>query len=112
MYFGDKRIKEVQTDIQELTDGWNDFSKFEGYIQDLFERDQQDGFYGWNDLNYFLYEYELHLQDKAKGRSKTAWESLKNDSIEHVYPKESADQNCWIENFPNSKLDSNESCIL
>lgn len=83
--------------------GWFDLEKFESYIKELAQKDQ--GFYSWNGLRYFLYEYELHLQDKAKGNTKINWTDFnkrkKEDTIEHIYPQTPKD-NCWKEAFKTS----------
>ncbi len=49
------------------------------------------GYYSWNGIRYFLYEYERHLLSESR-QSKVNWESLlisKGDkiSIEHIYPQ-------------------------
>ena len=82
--------------------GWFDLEKFQNYVKDQYEKG--DGFYTWNGLRYFLFEYELHLQDKAKGNNKLEWSDFnkrkKEDSIEHIFPQTPKD-NCWISVFSN-----------
>lgn len=69
--------------------GWFDLDKFETYMKDQFDRGE--GFYSWNGMRYFLYEYELYLQDKANGNQKVTWTDFnkrkKEDTIEHIYPQ-------------------------
>lgn len=76
--------------------GWFDFQKFQNHLKELF--DKESGFYSWNGLRYFLYEYELHLQTVARGNEKISWSDFdsrkKEDSIEHIYPQ-TADNECW-----------------
>ena len=77
-------------------DGWYDLNRFADYLLEQFKKEK--GFYSWNGLRYFLYEYELHLQAQANGNSKVAWEDLKENSIEHIYPQEAKDS-CWTSKF-------------
>lgn len=80
--------------------GWFDLEKFETYIKELGQK--EEGYYSWNGLRYFLYEYELHLQNKAKGNPKVTWSDFnkrkKEDTIEHIYPQTPKDE-CWKEAF-------------
>lgn len=62
-------------------------------LKDLFNSPAKNrlGFYGWTEIKYFLYEYELHLQkDEDK---KVEWNSKKN-SIEHIMPQ-NLGRECW-----------------
>lgn len=105
---GATTIEKVIGDIDWFTDGesgegeeyvyngWFDLWKFDNYIKDQFEK--EEGFYTWNGLRYFLFEYELYLQDKAKGNQKVSWidfnKRRKEDTIEHIYPQTPKDE-CW-----------------
>ena len=58
-------------------------------LQKKFENDQ--GYYGWPGLRYFLYEYELELLSSSR-QKKVDWVDLLKTpkdkiSIEHVYPQ-------------------------
>lgn len=103
-YYSQTSIADVLGNVNELTDGnygWYDLTKFIDYMEDQFNREQ--GFYSWNGLRYFLYEYELHLQSKAGGVAKTSWEiATKTNSIEHIYPQDTKDK-CWTDKFPKGK---------
>lgn len=60
------------------------------------------GFYGWNGLRYFLYEYEEELK-KSRGIPKILWKNFvghikDNVSIEHIYPQTATDPE-WVEAF-------------
>ena len=66
----------------------------EAFIEGLSE----SGFYSWRDLKYFMYEYELHLKEKAKRKSdKVEWRAFISDdeddhsSIEHILPQTPSD---------------------
>jgi len=84
--------------------GWFDLDKFKQYLIDQFSKDQ--GYYTWNGLRYFLYEYELHLQQKANGNIKVSWldfnKRKKEDTIEHIYPQTPTDD-CWKLQFTDYK---------
>lgn len=80
--------------------GWFNLNKFQIYIKDQFERGE--GFYSWNGLRYFLFEYELYLQNNARGNEKISWSDYskrkKEDTIEHIYPQTPKDD-CWTSKF-------------
>ncbi len=80
--------------------GWFDLEKFQNYIKDQYEKNE--GFYSWNGLRYFLFEYELELQKKANGNQKIKWSNFnkrkKEDTIEHIYPQTPKDT-CWTSVF-------------
>ena len=69
--------------------GWFDLEKFQAYIAD--QNEKAEGYYSWNGLRYFLYEYELYLQSIANGNQKISWidftKRKKEDTIEHIYPQ-------------------------
>ncbi len=77
--------------------GWFDIENFKLEIKDLFERNRE-GFYKWKGIKYVLYEYEIYLQQTAKGEEKVKWENVNNESIEHIYPQESS-KDCWKQSF-------------
>lgn len=85
--------------------GWCDLWTFKKHIKDLFQK--QEGYYSWNGLKYFLYEYELELQKKSKGRSKIDWNEFnkknKENSIEHIYPQTPKNE-YWTKTFAGIKL--------
>ncbi len=74
--------------------------RFDNYIKDEYEKGE--GFYTWNRLKYFLFEYELYLQGKANGNQKVSWTDFdkrkKEDTIEHIYPQTPKDD-CWTSVF-------------
>ena len=63
-------------------------------------------YYGWRSVRYFLFEYELFLQEKSRSdRSKIDWaafckEEYQSDyvSVEHIYPQRARAQ-YWIDRF-------------
>ena len=111
-YVGDLDFETLTHEIDFLTDGeneeyyrgWFDLERFKNHIKELFSKNDRDGFYSWSGLRYFLYEYELHLQDNAN--SKVTWEDFnkrkKEDTIEHIYPQ-SANDVYWKKRFGHLK---------
>jgi len=111
-YTGAETIESVVKNVNYMTqgeygdgddivyDGWFDLDKFALSTKELFEKGE--GFYSWNGLRYFLYEYELYLQNKANGNTKLSWVDFqkrkKEDSIEHIYPQNPKDK-CWTSEF-------------
>ncbi|MBU1855081.1 MAG: DUF262 domain-containing HNH endonuclease family protein [Nanoarchaeota archaeon] len=62
---------------------------FKTYLERLFKNGK--GFYAWNGLKYFLYEYEME-KVKERGNQKIDWKLfVKNEkdkvSIEHIFPQ-------------------------
>ena len=91
-YHGQESVTSVIEKIRQKTDGedgWFDLEKFDSYIKEQYSKEK--GFYTWNGLKYFLYEYELNLQQKAKGDKKISWiefnKRKKEETIEHIYPQ-------------------------
>jgi uncharacterized protein with ParB-like and HNH nuclease domain len=85
----------------------NEFLK-ENSISDLlldFVR-KGNGYYGWNFIQYFLFEYENSLKKSSKSdRSKINWfefskENYTHDylTIEHIYPQKAKDR-YWTDRF-------------
>lgn len=111
-YMGDTDIVTITANIDFLTDGedenyyrgWFDLERFRNHIKELFLKNDKDGFYSWNGLRYFLYEYELFLQNNAN--TKVRWEDFskrsKEDTIEHIFPQ-SATSEYWKERFGHLK---------
>ncbi len=71
-----------------------DPSHAEALLEGLSER----GYYDWQDLKYFMYEYECHLKTKSRRKSdKITWTTFIQDgdddhtSIEHILPQTPSD---------------------
>lgn len=77
------------------------YSYFKDHIYKKF-KSGGTGFYGWNGLRYFLFEYEEELM-KQRNQPKISWKYFVKStrdkvSIEHIYPQ-SANANCWVSGF-------------
>jgi uncharacterized protein with ParB-like and HNH nuclease domain len=111
-----KVIEEINILIDnDNDDSWVDLERFKSHIKDLFMKKNKDGFYSWKGLKYFLYEYELSLQEEAKGNTKISWEDFdkgkKEQTIEHIYPQ-TANDNYWKEKFSNIKTRKEKDLYL
>lgn len=108
-YMGNIALETITDEINfltygdEETYGWFDLERFKNYIKELFQKDDS-GFYSWSGLRYFLYEYELYLQDSAN--VKVTWEDFnkrkKEETIEHIFPQTHTDP-YWKKRFGNLK---------
>jgi len=63
------------------------------------------GYYGWKAIKYFLFEYEIMLQERSKtDRQKISWEEFEKESyddyktVEHIYPQRAKHQ-YWTDRF-------------
>lgn len=75
-----------------------DHTHLKKYMQRKFQNGT--GFYGWNGLRYFLYEYEMD-KVRMRGSKKIDWSlfvrsSKDKVSIEHILPQ-TPTKNCWQE---------------
>jgi hypothetical protein len=76
-------------------------TSFLDYLDRKFNSDGA-GYYGWNGLRYFLYEYEEELM-QSRNQPKVSWQLFirsEHDriSIEHIYPQ-TATAACWETHF-------------
>lgn len=65
---------------------------FYDYLYKRFNSGDKNGYYGWNGLRYFLYEYELDLLSQNRQKKVPVWEDLLKTpkdkvSIEHIFPQ-------------------------
>lgn len=114
-------IKSAIEKVNRLTDGeseeeyygWFDLNLFGEYIKEQYKK--EGGFYSWNGLKYFLYEYELSLQDNANGNIKIRWSDFNkrktDDTIEHIYPQTPTEK-CWTSVFDSSYDDKQKKIML
>ena len=74
-------------------------------IKDRFRR----GFYEWDGIRYFLFEYEQSLKNQSKNnKQKIDWTEFYNGqddfiTVEHIYPQ-IAKADCWTKNFKQFTL--------
>ncbi|KXK03433.1 MAG: hypothetical protein UZ17_ACD001001242 [Acidobacteria bacterium OLB17] len=80
------------------------FGDFKNFLDRQFN--DRGGFYAWNGLRYFLYEYEMEKALDSR-HQKIDWEPfVKNEkdkvSIEHIYPQTPTDE-AWKKSFGQYK---------
>lgn len=88
-----------------------EYTYFQKFIEKKFK--SGGGFYSWNGLRYFLYEYEME-KVYERGSQKIDWKLfVRGDkdkvSIEHIYPQTPVEK-CWNEAFKDYK-DSQIGCF-
>ena len=107
IYFSEISIKDVinelNTDLSWVftKDGTFKTSYFRDFISKKFSSNG-DGFYGWNDLRYFLFEYEENLKEN-RNQPKLGWQNfirgeVDKISIEHIFPQ-TANSAYWNARF-------------
>ncbi len=90
LYRNDKTLTEAVDIVNLRTNFHFSAEKASANMRDLFQRG--NGFYIWEGLRYFLFEYEQHLKQKAQMETpRSDWEILRSTkkdhvSIEHIYP--------------------------
>ena len=91
VYFKQKPIEDLIADINEVTNANIEYAipNFVTKIEKHF--DNMGGFYYWNSIKYFLFEYELHLAQQ-NSLDKVSWEMFTKTekdkvSIEHILPQ-------------------------
>ena len=89
---------------EESEETYFDYTYFQKFIEKKFK--SGGGFYNWNGLRYFLYEYEME-KVRQRGSQKIDWKLfVKGEkdkvSIEHIYPQ-TPDNKCWKESFKDYK---------
>jgi hypothetical protein len=96
LFIGDGDLAYVEKTLKENEYLFN-LKAFQDFIDDKFRKSNGQGFYDWKMLRYFLYEYELHLQQLVNGESKVTWEELEkrkdelSKTVEHIYPQTPTD---------------------
>ncbi|MDG2194862.1 MAG: DUF262 domain-containing HNH endonuclease family protein [Polaribacter sp.] len=93
--------------LEESEKTYFDYTYFQTFIDKKFKRNL--GFYYWNGLRYFLYEYEME-KVRQRGSQKIDWKLfVKGEkdrvSIEHIYPQ-TPDHKEWIRSFKDQKDDN------
>lgn len=104
-YFDGQLTKqEILNDIDEMINMNFRMQKFKDLIDEKFE-DDGIGYFGWNYIYYFLFEYDLYLKETSRGHEGKAidwvkFTEYKKDylSIEHIYPQKD-DKECWKKVF-------------
>lgn len=106
LYVGNTTIENVQKELNDIavlnTEKEIYIDSPLSKITRLFKNN--NGYYSWSTIRYFLYEYELHLKGKTGTDIKLTPEAIfKKDakdkvSIEHIYPQ-TGDNAYWLKRF-------------
>lgn len=110
---GEVSVKTVINQLNDRIESWLtpssgiDIQSFVAYIQRKFKNNE--GFYRWNGIHYFLYEYESKIVEE-KGNPKIDWKMFitgEQDkvSIEHIFPQ-TPSKEYWKTRFGD--FDSNQ----
>jgi hypothetical protein len=79
--------------VKEITDMTTSMLKRMHFADEVISRFSSEGFYKWDGIRYFLFEYNLELQHRSKTkRPKIAWAEFNEHlsdfvSVEHIYPQ-------------------------
>ncbi len=93
----DNVIKQLESNIKE-------FNSNKEYWKDVIQGFKNNGFYKWNGIRYFLFEYEMFLQSYSKSKKrKINWNDFISElpdfkTIEHIYPQNPRLE-CWTKVF-------------
>jgi hypothetical protein len=87
--------------IADKTSSW---LKAPEFLREVIDRFRSSGFYYWDGIRYFMFEYNLDLQQRSKtNRPKIFWPEFTEDkrdfiSIEHIYPRQARNE-YWTSRF-------------
>jgi len=99
--------------IQSIIETNNNLYGNEDYYKAIVKSFKSNGFYKWEGIRYFLYEYDLSLYEQSKTeRVKLDWKIFSDfdyNSVEHIFPQ-NARKKCWTANY--SKYSSREKNYL
>ncbi len=105
-YYRNEKEGDIDSIIEQIND-WTkeyyDAKEFEKQIGEKFDIYDRDGFYGWEGVRYFLYEYDYSLFEKSKtNQKKLDWKEISHAkkgyvTVEHIFPQH-ANLECW-ENY-------------
>ena len=68
-------------------DQYGDENRFNLEVEELFRSNKKSGFYSWNGITYFLFEYEESLKGNEDQKVEYTFAINKSKSIEHVLPQ-------------------------
>lgn len=103
VFYKQSSIDDAIKELNEWVGNYFDLEAFRKYIRTKFSLGKKNGFFGWEGLRYFLYEYELSLfRDSKTSNQKILWEKFINKkdclTIEHILPQDASKQ-CWQHKF-------------
>ena len=88
VYQYQQTISDIRLKINERTTAKLNWVAFKTFLEDgKNTNNPKKGWYKWDKLRYFLYEYEMHLRHKTGVTDKIKRSDFKENSIEHIYPQ-------------------------
>ena len=90
-------MKNLDTQIKEIEEKPD-------FIDRLVDNFKSAGFYEWQGIRYFLYEYEMAIKGNSKTKkNKIDWYEYRNEkddfiTVEHIYPQ-TPKAECWKKDF-------------
>ncbi|WP_206736027.1 DUF262 domain-containing protein [Aequorivita sp. KMM 9714] len=94
VYICSKTPEQTKASIETYTSWYYRFNLFVNQTYEMFELGHKEGFYRWSGRFYLLYQYDIYLRKVNKTSTESSaisWRDfVKNDSIEHIYPKSAA----------------------
>lgn len=112
---GEIATENLVAEINDWTNHYFSADRFLSYITENYELEGREGFYHWDGIRYFLYEYEQWLKIQGKQScNKLSWEELKvrkkdHVTLEHIYPQTDTDP-YWVKYF--GSLDATQKFYL
>ncbi|MCW0453737.1 DUF262 domain-containing protein [Xanthomonas sacchari] len=97
-------VARVEKATRAVNEKVNGYFKNVNFKRDLIANFKTNGFYAWDNIKYFLYEYNLSLQERSKtSREKISWDVFNEDfrdyvTVEHIYPQQ-ARHPYWVTRF-------------
>ncbi len=86
--------EDLQTAIDSIWDNYTSINieKFAEFLYDSLKATNKAaklGWYSWDTIQYFLFEYEEDIRNRESrgSRPKLLWEETTKDSIEHIFPQ-------------------------
>lgn len=113
LYRGESKPKQV---AKLIADDISHAANSKAFVEAVRKNFKSSGFYKWNSIRYFLYEYNLHLQERSKTeRKKLDWRILSEKvsdykTVEHIFPQK-ARAKYWTERFSGMTPGQRKSLI-
>ena len=83
----DYRQREALWFLAWYIDTYGDKRRFEQESEEWFTSSKKQGYYSWNGLSYFFYEYEEFLAGKQDRKVNYEFAKNKAKSVEHILPQ-------------------------
>lgn len=91
--------------VHRINENTRRFTENKLFVANIRKNFRSRGFYAWSGIKYFLFEYNLSLQERSKtSRPKIYWPEFNErrsdyQTVEHIYPRTAKTQ-YWTTRFP------------